>query len=223
MSYALQCPNPDCGKKIQSIKSLEGKRIRCGKCGQAFRAGSAGAEDSITEAGVPKTIGRFQIGEQLGAGAFGAVYRAHDSQLDREIALKLPHAGTLTTPARVQRFLREARAAAQLRHPAIVPVYEAGQHGEQLYIASAFIAGKPLSDAIDPDGEPCERAARLVRELAEALAYAHEQGIVHRDVKPDNVMLDEQDRPHLMDFGLASRQEQSEKLTHDGAILGTPS
>src|SRR2546429_9829423 len=97
---------------------------------------------------VPTSIGRFQVRARLGAGAFGTVYRAFDPQLEREVALKVPQQGVLDNPRRVERFVREAKAAAQLRHPNIVPVYDAGQDGDRHYIASAFIAGKPLADAV---------------------------------------------------------------------------
>jgi serine/threonine protein kinase len=168
-------------------------------------------------------VGRFQVRQRLGAGAFGTVYRAYDPQLDREVAVKVPNSGVLADPRRVERFLREAKAAAQLRHPHIVPVFDAGRDGDTLYIASAFIHGRPLSETTEERGTDFPRAAKLVRELAEALAYAHEQGIVHRDVKPDNILVDDQDRVHLMDFGLAARQDETARLTNDGAVMGTPS
>jgi WD40 repeat protein len=123
----------------------------------------------------------------------------------------------------VERFMREAKAAARLRHPHIVPLFDAGRDGPHHYIASAFIEGRTLARAIDEGQLGFRRAAQIIRDLAEALAYAHSLGIVHRDVKPANVMLDEQGKCHLMDFGLAYRQDLSEKLTHDGAVLGTPS
>jgi WD40 repeat protein/tRNA A-37 threonylcarbamoyl transferase component Bud32 len=170
-------------------------------------------------------VGRFEVGHRLGAGAFAAVYRARDSQLDRDVALKLPHPGSLDSPQRVERFLREAKAAAGLRHPNIVPLYESGRDGERYYIASAFIAGTTLADVLADANRVfnSSRAAQIVRALAEALAYAHEQGVVHRDVKPANVMLDAKGQPLLMDFGLASRKDSESKLTNDGAVLGTPS
>jgi WD40 repeat protein len=172
--------------------------------------------------GLPAQVGRFQVRARLGAGAFGAVYRAYDPQLEREVALKVPHPGTLASAKAVERFLREARAAAQLRHPHIVPVFDAGHDGSRHYIASAFIKGRTLQEAVEEKRPEFRGAARVVREMAEALAYAHALGIVHRDVKPANTMLDEKGSAHLMDFGLAARADSVEKLTHDGAVLGTP-
>ncbi len=171
----------------------------------------------------PQKVGRFEIRRELGEGAFGKVYEAHDPQLDRAVALKVAKLNRGDSAQRVKRFLREAKAAAVLRHPHIVPVYEYGQDGDQFYIASAFIQGRTLADDLDASNAlDLARAARIVRQLADALSYAHSQGIVHRDVKPANVMLDEKDQPMLMDFGLAARQEEAEKLTHAGQVMGTP-
>jgi len=171
---------------------------------------------------VPARIGRFVVKQKLGAGAFGAVYRATDTQLQREVAVKVPHVTVRDNPRVRERFLREARATAQLQHPNIVPVYEAGRDGALLYIASAFIEGKPLSEVVEGCPLPLRQAAEIVRQLAEALFHAHELGIVHRDVKPANVMIDASGQPCLMDFGLAARDDGGEKLTHAGAIMGTP-
>jgi WD40 repeat protein len=205
---------------------MTGRPVRCTACGETFVASET--IEQRPPAPQPASpalaaVGRFVVRKRLGAGAFGTVYRAYDPQLDRDVALKVPNAGVMTDARRVERFLREAKAAANLRHPHIVPVFDAGRHGDSYYIASAFIAGKPLADTIPEAGDDFRRAARVVRELAEALAYAHEQGIVHRDVKPANLMLDGQDRVHLMDFGLASRQDEASRLTNDGAVMGTPS
>jgi len=171
-------------------------------------------------------IGRFEIRQRLGEGSFGVVYRAYDPQLDREVALKVAKPEQVNSEARIKRFLREARAAANLRHPHIVPVYDSGNDAGRYYIASALISGQSLADAL-PDtpgarGLDMRRSARIIRQLAEALAYAHGKGVIHRDVKPANVLLDEGGDALLADFGLAARPEGEEKLTQEGAGLGTP-
>ncbi len=233
MPVTVQCPNPACGKTATVARSLIGRAARCKYCGQAFpltlthdgtsRDTAAGGAITPAPAGpLPQRIGHYEIRARLGAGASGTVYRAYDPQLDREVALKVPNAGLLNEPKRVERFLREAKAAARLQHPNIVPVFDAGRDGGHYYIAAAFIDGRPLADAVGDGGLEFRRAARIVRALAEAVAYAHGQGVVHRDIKPANVMLDRADRPHLMDFGLAWRQDTADRLTHDGAVLGTP-
>ena len=158
----------------------------------------------------------------MGRGAFGSVYRAHDPQLDRSVALKIPHSGAIGSQADAQRFLRKARAAGQLRHPYIVPVFDAGQVGGTYYIASAFVEGISLRAAIRA-GQFADRraAAELLVKLADALHYAHDQGIVHRDLKPENILVDQAGLPYVLDFGLARRQEDN-LMTVDGAVIGTP-
>lgn len=208
-----------------------------GASGQA--SGSAETNKPIsgtgTGASVPRTgrssaptrLGRFQILERVGMGGFGAVYRAQDPQLQRTVALKLLQStgDDHRDQHRINRFLIEGRAGARLQHPNIVPVFDAGKDEEtgEYYMAAAFIAGVPLAAAIDGQPLNLRRAATIVAQLARALEYAHSQGILHRDVKPDNVMLDEKDIPHLMDFGLARMEESESHLTRDGAVMGTPS
>ena len=239
MPIEVACPKPGCKKRQKVPSASAGKSVRCKACRETFIAthsptlsatdvfepawDAAPRHTSTVAAPAPAgSIGRFVIRGRLGSGAFGTVYRAYDPQLDRVVALKVPNPGVMADARRMERFLREAKAAANLRHPHIVPVFDAGRDGDQFYIASAFIDGKPLADTIEEKGTDFTRAARLTRELAEALAYAHGEGTVHRDVKPVNIMLDKQDRVHLMDFGLAARQEE-ERLTFDGAVVGTPS
>src|SRR5262249_33549662 len=133
----------------------------------------AGAVDPTLSA----RLGRFRILGRLGAGAFGAVYRAHDPQLDREVALKVPLTATVEDPRRAERFLREARAAAGLNHPHIVPVFEAGREAESYYIASAFIDGQTLGRALDRGALGLRQKVQIAHDLAEALAHAHAQGL----------------------------------------------
>jgi tetratricopeptide (TPR) repeat protein/tRNA A-37 threonylcarbamoyl transferase component Bud32 len=172
---------------------------------------------------LPEHIGRFVIRGFLGAGAFGTVYRAYDPQLDREIALKVARSAG-QSPERMQRFRREARAAAGLRHPHIVPLFEAGEADGHLFLASAFVPGMTLEETIDKQGGtrlPAEQTAVIVRKLADALAYAHSQGVLHRDVKSANILLDPTGEPHLLDFGLARRTDEQVRMTVDGSVLGT--
>jgi serine/threonine protein kinase len=117
-------------------------------------------------------------------GAFGTVYRAHDPQLDREVALKVPHRHQVGDPEFLKRFLIEAKAAARLQHPHIVPVFDAGRDGKDYYIASSFIDGETLDEALGRQRFDFHETARVVSQLAGALAYAHNQGIIDRDVKP---------------------------------------
>lgn len=225
-----------CGMSHKVQPELLGQTGKCSRCGQKFSLSSSkgdtgshrAADTSATNQPAPPSgqaterIGRFEVRGLLGGGAFGLVYRAYDPQLDREVALKVPQAGMLDRPKVVERFLREAKAAAQLRHPNIVPVYDTGRDGDRYYIASAFINGQTLLAALEPGPLPVRDAAEIVRKLAEGLDHAHSLKIVHRDVKSANVLLDGRREPHLTDFGLARLDMSTEKLTVDGAVLGTP-
>jgi predicted Ser/Thr protein kinase len=168
------------------------------------------------------TLARFQVLGVLGEGRHSTVYRAFDPILEREVALKLPRLGSSLTARALERFLGEARALARLRHPRIVPVYEAGHDGGRHYIAMGLIEGHSLSELIAEGPLAPRCAAQIVAEIAEALAYAHSLGIVHRDVKPANVRLDYRGEAFLMDFGIAYRPDSGEVPTPPGRILGTP-
>ena len=139
-------------------------------------------------------------------GGFGTVYKARDPELDRVVAIKVPRSGNLAGPQEMDRFLREARSVAQLRHPAIVAVHEVGQVDGVPYLVSDFVEGVTLTDLLSARRPSPREAAELIAEVADALHYAHQQGVIHRDVKPSNTMLDPDGQPHLMDFGLASRE-----------------
>ena len=244
--YPARCPSPSCHHTFTSDRS---GAVNCPACGTValivldvaatadtappVQPGVASTLDgpSATDTApfpspvLPAMIGRFQLRIKLGSGAFGDVYRAHDPQLDREVALKVAKPGTLDSPERMGRFLREARAAANLRHPHIVPVFDSGRDGDLQYIAAGFIDGRTLEAEIeDAAGKPLDlkRAATVVRKLAEALGYAHKQGVVHRDVKPANVLVDGAGEPSLTDFGLAVRAGDEAVKTQDGKVMGTP-
>ena len=167
-------------------------------------------------------LGRFRLLDVLGEGQHATVYRAYDPILDRDVALKVPRQGLIKTAKALERFLGEAKALARLRHPRIVPVFEAGCAGRRHYIAMALIEGRSLADRIAQSRLPIRRAVEIVADLAEALAYAHAEGIVHRDVKPANIRLDDRDAVYLMDFGIAYRPESGEVALPPGRILGTP-
>lgn len=174
---------------------------------------------------LPARIGRFEIRRFLGEGGFGRVYEAYDPSLKRQVALKVARPEQMQTRERIERFLREARSAGNLMHPHIVAVFDSGQDGPHHYIASAFVPGRSLDRVLQANekGLKLEQAAAIVRKLAEALAYAHREGVVHRDVKPGNVMLRDDGEPMLMDFGLAARQEEGEeRLTQGQVMMGTP-
>jgi serine/threonine protein kinase len=169
-------------------------------------------------------FGRYTILRKLGGGGMGAVYLAHDTQLDRQVALKVPHFSRTDGPEIVERFYREARAAAALNHANICPVYEVGAIDGVQYLTMAYVEGQLLSDLVSPERPLGQReAAQIVARLAAAIAVAHHRGIVHRDLKPSNVMCTPSSEPVIMDFGLARRADaQDAQLTRSGSLIGTP-
>jgi predicted Ser/Thr protein kinase len=173
---------------------------------------------------LPVKLGRYELRKLLGKGGMGAVYLAHDTELDRPVALKVPSfAGSNATA--MDRFVQEARAAATLAHPNLCPVYDAGTIDGIRYLTMAYVEGKSLATLLR-NGRPLpERmAAVLVRQLALAMQAAHDRGIIHRDLKPENIMITPKKQPVIMDFGLARRvvTPRAARLTQQGHVLGTP-
>jgi tetratricopeptide (TPR) repeat protein len=182
-------------------------------------AGPGAAERPAGPAG---RIGRYELGAVIGGGAFGVVSRAWDTTLHRAVALKRPRPGAMGTPAAIERFLREARNASALRHPHIVPVYDAGQVDGEPYLVAALVEGRNLADELAAGRPDFRRSVEWVAALADALAHAHAMGVIHRDVKPSNVLIDGDDRVYLTDFGLAKGDGGAATLTGEGQVVGTP-
>ena len=171
----------------------------------------------------PVCLDRFELRSELGVGSFGYVFQAWDPRLERIVALKVQRAGNFASAEDVERFLREARSAAQLKHAAIVSLYETGQTEDGVwFLVCEFIDGPTLEARIQNGRLEVREAAAIAGELATALHYAHEHGVIHRDIKPGNIILDQKGRAHLMDFGLAKRDTGDQTMTSDGRILGTP-
>lgn len=172
---------------------------------------------------VGQQVGNYEVLRELGRGGMGVVYRAHEASLNRPVALKVLAPQLASDPAFAQRFLREARAAAGLNHPNVVTVYAVGEHEGSPYIAMEYIRGESLADRIERTGRlSVDEAVAITTAVAGALAAAHRQGLIHRDVKPQNIMLDDTGRPRLLDFGLVKATEGNTALTETGVQLGTP-
>jgi serine/threonine protein kinase/formylglycine-generating enzyme required for sulfatase activity len=171
---------------------------------------------------LPERIGRYEPISLLGKGSFGFVLQARDPQLDRMVAVKLQRSEAVRTRTSIDRFLREARSAAQLRHPNIVPVFEYGEFGGNHFIVYQFIDGQTLDHWIREQNPSRESRVAMIAKIASALDYAHELGIVHRDIKPANILVDSKGEPHITDFGCARIDSPDLEATADGSLMGTP-
>ena len=212
----IRCPN--CHDTLNVDKEETLWEMPCPSCGSHFNL--VDEEDLSEPERTGERVGHFRLVEQVGVGAFGAVWKAHDEELDRTVAVKIPRAKHLNSEE-AERFVREAQAAAQLRHPGIVSMFEVGRSGDTIYLVAEFVEGKTLSDHMRGPLRPRE-AAQLCHQIATALQHAHQAGVVHRDLKPGNVLLDEDGHPHIADFGLARREVPDMTVSLDGRIVGTP-
>src|SRR6266581_3711915 len=168
-------------------------------------------------------FGDYELLEEIGRGGQGVVYRARQKSLNRTVALKVIGLGHWATEAHLKRFRREAEAAASLEHSGIVPIYEVGEHDGSCYFSMKLVEGCQLDAMVTREPMLIRRAVELIAKVARTVHYAHEHRILHRDIKPGNILLDAKGEPHLTDFGLARLVESESSVTHTLDILGTPS
>ena len=213
----ITCPH--CCNAVEIVIDSSYTEVTCSSCGSHFDM----AEERTGTATSPalKRVGHFDLISRIGVGSFGTVWKAHDTKLDRTVAIKIPRRSHLE-PGHAESFLREARTAAQLRHPNIVRVYEIGQDHDVVYIVTDFVRGVPLSEWRTCHPVSVDQTAELCATIAIALQHAHDCGVIHRDLKPANIMIDDKNQPHILDFGLAKRVAGEVSMTLSGQVLGTP-
>src|SRR5437879_1584769 len=168
-------------------------------------------------------LGDYELLEEVGRGGQGVVFRARQKSLNRTVALKVISLGQWASKAHLKRFRLEAEAAARLEHPGIVPIHEVGERDGSCYFSMKFIEGGQLDEVARREPIPIRRAVELMVKVARTVHYAHEHGILHRDIKPGNILLDTKGEAHLTDFGLARLVESESSVTHTLDVLGTPS
>jgi serine/threonine-protein kinase len=187
---------------------------------------AAAAHDVKKSAHAPELLGElgdYELLEEIGRGGQGVVFRARQKSLNRTVALKVISLGQWASKAHLKRFRLEAEAAASLEHPGIVPIHEVGERDGSCYFSMKFVEGGQLDEVARREPMPIRRAAELIAKVARTVHYAHEHGILHRDIKPGNILLDAKGEPHLTDFGLARLVESESSVTHTLEVLGTPS
>ena len=220
---------------------MSNARRICAKCGATifadaprgfcsvclFRTGLGGPGDENGQtsgaARVQMEFGDYELLKEIGRGGQGVVYRARQKSLNRTVALKVIGLGQWSSTPHLKRFRHEAEAAASLEHPQIVPIYEIGERDGSCYFSMKFVEGGQLDEVISREPMSARRAAELLVKIARTVHFAHERGILHRDIKPGNILLDRHGDPHLTDFGLARLIEQESTVTNSFDVLGTPS
>src|SRR5205809_7369151 len=211
---------PECGARIFA----DAPRGFCSVC--LFKTGLGGFVEENGETPpvhIPTHFGDYELQEEIGRGGQGVVYRARQKSLNRTLALKITLLCHWATARHLKRFRLEAEAAASLNHPSIVPIHEIGERDGCCYFSMNLIEGGQLDQVVRREAISIRRAAQLIAKLARTVHYAHEHGILHRDIKPGNVLLDAEGEPHLTDFGLARLVETESTVTRTTEVLGTPS
>jgi TolB-like protein len=228
-SNATQLVCAQCGSRLSSTNGADKVCINC-----LLRVvldqddvdpdTTQGRFDELTgDNGAPIEFGDYELLEIIGRGSQGVVHRARQKSLNRVVALKVIALGHWATEPHVKRFRREAEAAARLNHPGIVPIYEVGERDGACYFSMRFVEGGQLDQVLKREPMSNRRAVELIAKVARTVYYAHEHGILHRDIKPGNILLDLKGEPHLTDFGLARLVESDSSVTHTLDVLGTPS
>src|SRR5216117_2651783 len=184
---------------------------------------TSGVKEAVRAATMLGELGDCELLEEIGRGAQGVVFRARQKSLNRTVALKVISLGQWASKAHLKRFRREAEAAASLDHPSIVPIYEVGERDGSCYFSMKFVEGGQLDEVVKRAPLSIRHAAELIAKVARTVHYAHERGILHRDIKPGNILLDQKGEPHLTDFGLARLVETESTVTRTMEVLGTPS
>lgn len=170
----------------------------------------------------PGKLGRFEILGELGAGSYGTVFKARDPELGRTVAIKMLRESRLGGAEELDRFLREARSFAQVKHPGIVTLFEIGHDEGRYYLVEEYVEGITLSRRMEEGAVAFRESAEILAHTSDALEAAHGRGVIHRDIKPSNILLDREGRPHLTDFGLAKVEGEEKPMTQSGEVLGTP-
>src|SRR5947207_2428141 len=211
---------PECGARIFA----DAPRGFCSVC--LFKTGLGGVVEENGETSpmrIPTHFGDYELEGEIGRGGQGVVYRARQKSLNRTVALKIIVLGHWATARHLKRFRLEAEAAASLNHPSIVPIHEVGERDGCCYFSMNLIEGGQLDEVVRREAISIRRAAELIAKLARTVHYAHEHGILHRDIKPGNILLDTEGEPHLTNFGLARLVETESTVTRTLEVLGTPS
>ena len=222
--------------------STQANRVQrvCAKCGATvfadsprgfcsvclFKTGLGQLEEDCNgeqeQSRIQMEFGDYELLEEIGRGGQGVVYRARQKSLNRTVALKVIGLGQWASTPHLKRFRHEAEAAASLEHPQIVPIYEIGERDGACYFSMKFIEGSQLDEVVRRESMSTRRAAELLVKIVRTVHFAHEHGILHRDIKPGNILLDKNGAPHLTDFGLARLLEQDSTVTNSFDVIGTP-
>jgi len=222
-------PEESCGACLLEMALRSDEPVACLSAEGGYsadaapKAGSAKAEDSGCASPISMDFGDYELLEQIGRGGQGVVFRARQKSLNRTVALKVISLGQWASKVHVKRFRREAEAAASLDHPGIVPIHEVGERDGSCYFSMTFVEAGQLDEVVRRTPMSIRHAVELIAKVARTVHYAHEHGILHRDIKPGNILLDSNGEPHLTDFGLARLLETESSVTQTLDVLGTPS